>query len=175
MAIEQPEGDPPAELACPYCDATAAAAVLGSGETRRLLPYFDLAANVQELDRLPIFSEKMRPLVHGQIVCFSEEPDIIHFAKVEEVFTSRAHVSTSGMPSISFVIGGESSDPIPHYSGAETLPWWCWSDELPKASCSPVVSEVPVAVELPTNDKRGKGRPKGSPNKKGKKGAVDAL
>lgn len=137
MAIE-PEDTPPAEMPCPYCDSPAPATTLGTGHTRRILPYFDLAPNLQALDSIQIVSGNMRPLVRGQLVCYCEEPTIAHFAKVEDVFTSRAHLSASGLPSVSFSIAGDRTEPVPHLTGAETYPWWCFADELPRGKTEAV-------------------------------------
>jgi hypothetical protein len=131
MAI--PSDEPtPGMMLCPYCDTNSIATVIGSGSTRRILPYFDLAPNYMNLEQLQVLSAKSRPLARGQVVCFSEEPDIYHFAKIEEVYTNRANMSSVGRPSVSFTIAGMDSGPIPHISGAEIRPWWCFTDELPK-------------------------------------------
>jgi len=130
MAIEA--GQPtPGQMPCPYCETQSLATPIGSGSTRRILPYFDLAPN-PNLEQLQVLSVDFRRLSRGQIVCFSEEPDIFHFAKIEDVFTNRANMSAAGRPSVSFLIGGVDTGPIPHITGAETRPWWCWTDELPK-------------------------------------------
>jgi hypothetical protein len=129
IGSEEPTPD---QMACPYCDALSIATLLGYGSTRRILPYFDLAPNHANLEQLQVLSANCRPLARGQIVCFSEEPDIYHFAKIEDVYTNRAHISSAGRPAVSFLIANVDTGPIPHITGAETRPWWCWTDELPK-------------------------------------------
>jgi hypothetical protein len=146
MAIAATEPTP-GQMPCPYCDTESAATPIGSGSTRRVLPFYDLAPRDAELATVQVLSAAARPLSQGQIVCFSEEPDVYHFAKIETVYTNRVHVSVTGRPSVSFIITGMETDPIPHISGAETRPWWCFPDELPKAPEKPAsVVETVVAT-----------------------------
>jgi len=128
-------------LACPYCGVHAPPKKLGEGQTRRILPYFDLAPDGRQLDRLQALPGASRPLIRGAVVCFAEQPDAFHLAAVHDVYTNRANVSAAGLPSITFLFAGDESDPVPHISGAEgAFPWWCWPDELPTAgSVAPTV------------------------------------
>lgn len=158
VATDEPT---PQQMACPYCETFSLATVIGSGSTRRILPYFDLAPNPATLEQIQVLSVKARPLARGQLVCFSEEPDIYHFAKIEDVYTNRVNMSATGRPSVSFTIAGMESGPIPHISGAETRPWWCFPDELPKAE-KPAQSPIAAALAKITKPKRGRGWRKGT-------------
>jgi hypothetical protein len=133
-------------LPCPYCGVHAPTAKLGEGSTRRILPYFDLAPDARQLDRLQSLPGAGRPLISGAIVCFAEQPDVFHLAKVHDVYTNRANVSAAGLPSITFLLEGDESDPVPHISGAEgAFPWWCWPDELPSTGAEPI-TPTPATV-----------------------------
>lgn len=121
------------EMPCPYCQRNVAATKLGEGQTSRILPYFDLAPDARQLDRLQTLARTSRPLSRGAVVCYAEQPGGFHLAAVHEVYTNRAHVSAAGLPSITFLFHGDESEPVPHISGAEAFPWWCWPDELSEA------------------------------------------
>lgn len=148
------------QMSCPYCENVSPATPIGSGSTRRVLPYFDFAPRDAELSTVQVLSAAARPLSRGQLVCFSEEPDVYHFASIAEIFTNRVHLSSTGRPSVTFVIGGDETDPIPHITGAETRPWWCFPDELPRVPEKPepetLARSVVAAVvkALPTTKKR---------------------
>jgi hypothetical protein len=160
MAISADEPTP-RQTPCPYCETNSIATPIGSGSTRRILPYFDFAPNIAELEQVQVLSINARPLARGQLVCFSEEPDIYHFAKIEEVYTNRANMSATGRPSVSFSVAAMDSGPIPHISGAETRPWWCFTDELPKAEHKATIGGiVATAAKLlkPTRQTKGRGR-----------------
>jgi hypothetical protein len=140
-------------MACPYCGIHAATTKLGESSTRRILPYFDLAPDARQLDSLQVLPGASRPLMRGAVVCFAEQPEVFHLAAVHEVYTNRAHVSAAGLPSITFLLSGDKSDPVPHISGAEGFPWWCWPDELPAGAPTPAVPTAaqpdPIAAVCP--------------------------
>lgn len=119
-------------LECPYCSAECKFDQIGLGRTTRLLPYFELEANLQQFDRHPPGSgDGYRRLTRGQMVIYCQEASILHFATVDEVWTNAASISPDGMPSISFRIAELDTGPVPHISGASDLPpWWCLPNEM---------------------------------------------
>jgi hypothetical protein len=68
--------DVESHMACPYCGIHAATTKLGEGQTRRILPYFDLAPDARQLDSLQVLPGASRPLMRGAVVCFAEQPEV---------------------------------------------------------------------------------------------------
>jgi hypothetical protein len=57
LAIPRSGDEAPTELSCPYCSAAAPAWPLGTGQTRRPLPYFDHVPNNIEIDQRAMLCE----------------------------------------------------------------------------------------------------------------------
>jgi hypothetical protein len=136
----------PAAIACPYCEANTPLKVLGTGSTIRILPYFELEAKLQEYSSHPPPKAGFRPLTRGQTVIFCQEANILHFAAIGDVWTNAPSISPTGMPSVSFVIGGQETGAVPHVSGVDGVaPFWCLPYEMPRpAKPSAQVPETPA-------------------------------
>ena len=134
MALATSPDDP--NIECPYCGHVSKFDLLGSGKTIRLLPYFELEANLQQIGQTtPGGAQGFRRIVQGQIVVLCEETSILHFAMVETVWTNAVNISPAGIPSISFKIRGLDTGPIPHLSGCDNCPpFWCFTDEMRSAA-----------------------------------------
>lgn len=125
----------PETLECPYCSTEAKFEHLGTGQTTRLLPYFELEANLQQFRTEPPRSEGHPRLHRGQLVIYCQELSILHFATVDEIWTNAVNVSPAGMPSISFRIAGLDTGPVPHVSGSDGVPpFWCFPEDMRKAA-----------------------------------------
>lgn len=135
----------PETLECPYCSTEAKFEHLGTGQTTRLLPYFELEANLQQFRTEPPRSEGHPRLHRGQLVIYCQELSILHFATVDEIWTNAVNVSPAGMPSISFRIGGLDTGPVPHVSGSDGVPpFWCFPEDMRKAADEEIKSRVAV-------------------------------
>ena len=135
MALATPPDAPAVE--CPYCISVSPFDALGEGRTTRLLPYFELEANLVQVSQEPPGSGSgFRRLVKGQTVIFCEETNILHFATIDEVWVNAVNISPAGKPSISFLIRGLDTGPIPHSSGAQDRlpPFWCLPEEFQAAA-----------------------------------------
>ncbi len=131
MALPPQDATPTVE--CPYCFKPAKARKLGEGQTLRTLPYFECESSLVKMAQLPPKLKGSRELIPGQIVIYCQEEHILHFAAVGQIHTNRASLSKNGDPSISFIIAGEETAPIPHISAApECPPYWCYPYEMPK-------------------------------------------
>lgn len=146
MALPSPVSDELESHECPYCDGGCKIERLGLGQTARLLPYFELESNLKQIQ--PLSTPNFRRLVQGQVVIFCEEMSILHYATVGEIWTNAINLSPSGVPSISFMIRGIQTDPIPHISGAGgNPPFWCFPEDLREAARS---AAADLAAKRPT-------------------------
>ncbi len=128
-----PQEEPITTLECPYCFEAAKAERLGIGLTVRDLPYFESEGRLrQHLDALSTLPpRKQQYLRPGQVVIYCQEENILHLAHIGDIHTSRHNLSPQGVPSISFVICGEATAPVPHISAApDCPPWWCLQAEF---------------------------------------------
>lgn len=140
MALAAQE-EPITKLECPYCSKSSRSERMGIGHTVRDLPYFESEARMQQymgfLETLPPINPLRPVLVTGQLVIYCAEEGILHLARVGEIYTDQAHLGPKGIPSISFRIGDEETDPVPHITAAPGCPpWWCFSQEA-KAALNP--------------------------------------
>lgn len=125
-----PQDQPITAVECPYCFVDATAEPIGTGQTLRNLPYFEVEGSLVAERRPPQMGQFVR-LVAGQLVVYCEEESILHLAAISNVFTNRMNLSPEGVPSISFVIGGEETAPVPHISSApDCPPYWCLPSEV---------------------------------------------
>lgn len=124
------------EFACPKCGEESHFLQQSSGTTTRSLPFWAIegAGKPTEADEPP-------SLEKGLTVVYVQEPGVLYLGEVEEIYTDAAHV-LGGKPSLSLVVKGELTEPIPYFAGVEVPPYWCYPGELPKGE----VIEWPTAT-----------------------------
>lgn len=171
LAIAEGSADDP--IACPICDEPSFAEKACTGETTRLLPYWEPAARfdastpigAQEWLRSSISPRGSR-LTRGQMVLYSTEANVFHQAMVVDVIVQRDAMSPSGMPAMVLSVDRETSGVVRHLS-AGLSEFWCLPAELAAkaaAAAAPPPSIVTEVVEkvtaMVTNKRKGAPRPK---------------
>lgn len=128
--LEIPEGG---KYPCPNCQGQGEFEKIGAGETARPLPLitpeFDMDAAYRDIKWL-MNGGKAAVVAPQRKVLYFPEPNIVHIGIVLEIWTSAAHISATGQPSLSLKIGDVKTDAIPHVSKAKGTPCWMRTSEL---------------------------------------------